>query len=175
MLTINFNHTQEKLSDVLGLTKDELIRTKAAMIFGVLSPKVLAKSLYDDESEVPDNLKTTSGSLETMLSILDNDAMRAFSLLNFMHLYENLLQGYHLATGKINIDELLDDEKDGLKKAVKMMAVQIQIKPVQMLIDMIKDANGNFDKFYDDVKENILKAEDMGSLFNTLSDDDDDE
>lgn len=172
MLTINLNHENDKISDVLGISKDQLVKTKAAMIFSILSPKILGDSLFDDENEMPANMKTKSGSIEIMLSHCNTDEMKVFSLLNFFDFYDKIISVYYMATGKVNFDELLEDEKDSLKKALKMVAIQMKIKPIQILIDNIKDANGNFDKFYDNVKENLLKAEDIGSLFSNLSDDD---
>ena len=171
MLTIKMNHDNDTITGVLAMTKEETLKVKAAMIFSILSPKVLSDSLFDDESEVPANMKTKSGSIEAMLSLCDNDAMVAFGLLNFINLEESLSEGYYLVKNSKKIDELVNDEKDGFKKALKMMAIQVKLKPISLLIDDIKNSNGNFIEFYNKIKPHLESAE---SMFSSLANDDDD-
>jgi hypothetical protein len=49
MLTINFNHSAKNLSNSLGMSKDELMYSKLALMFSSLSPKILATQLFDNQ------------------------------------------------------------------------------------------------------------------------------
>jgi hypothetical protein len=167
MLTIKLNHDKNDMVDVLNLTKEQSIKSKAAMIFGILSPKVLADSLFDDESEIPSDMKTISGCIEKVLSICENDEMRVYSLLNFYTLNEKISQLYILSKDRSKVDELINDEKDELKKALKMIALQIKLQPFSNILEVIKKANGDFNLFYDEVKESMEKAEDFAKDLNS--------
>lgn len=173
MLTIQLNHECDKISDVLGITNEQLIKTKAAMIFGVLTPKVLASQLFDDSSEIPSNMKTASGCIEKIIEYLETDGMKTFVLLNFFSFYERMMSGYLLCENKSKLDEILSDEKDDFKKAIKKLAALAQLKSVEYLIDYTKEANGNFDKFFELIKDSLEKAESVSDMFNENLDDDD--
>lgn len=171
LTTLNYNHSKDTISDSIGLDKDELLYSKLAIIFSVMSPRILADELFDDDDEIPENMKSVSGSVELLMSLMKNEKMVVFSLLHFTQLYEKLSSGLALLNNKVNVDELMesdDDEKgkmDDIMKAVKNLALKVSLAPVKLLVEHIKEANGDFNKFRDIIQKQLDSANNIGDIF----------
>lgn len=171
LTTLNYNHSEDTISDSIGLDKDELLYSKLAIIFSVMSPRVLADELFDDDDEIPENMKSVSGCVELLMSLMKNEKMVVFSLLHFTQLYEKLSSGLALLNKKVNVDELMesdDDEKgkmDDIMKAVKNLALKVSLAPVKILVEHIKEANGDFNKFRDIIQKQLDSANNIGDIF----------
>jgi ADP-dependent phosphofructokinase/glucokinase len=170
LTTLNYNHSEDTISDSIGLDENELLYSKLAIIFSVMSPRVLADELFDDDDEIPENMKSVSGCVELLMSLMKNEKMVVFSLLHFTQLYEKLSSGLALLNHKVNIDDLMesDDEKgkmDDIMKAVKNLALKVSLAPVKILVEHIKEANGDFNKFRDIIQEQLDSANNIGDIF----------
>lgn len=171
LTTLNYNHSEDTISDSIGLDKDELLYSKLAIIFSVMSPRVLADELFDDDDEIPENMKSVSGCVELLMSLMKNEKMVVFSLLHFTQLYEKLSSGLALLNHKVDVDKLMesdDDEKgkmDDIMKAVKNLALKVSLAPVKILVEHIKEANGDFNKFRDIIQEQLDSANNIGDIF----------
>lgn len=171
LTTLNYNHSEDTISDSIGLDKDELLYSKLAIIFSVMSPRVLADELFDDDDEIPENMKSVSGCVELLMSLMKNEKMLVFSLLHFTQLYEKLSSGLALLNHKVDVDKLMesdDDEKgkmDDIMKAVKNLALKVSLAPVKTLVEHIKEANGDFNKFRDIIQKQLDSANNIGDIF----------
>jgi len=172
LTTLNYNHSKDTISDSIGLDKDELLYSKLAIIFSVMSPRVLADELFDDDDEIPENMKSVSGCVELLMSLMKNEKMIVFSLLHFTQLYEKLSSGLALLNKKVNVDDLMesdDDEKgkmgSDIMKAVKNLALKVSLAPVKSLVEHVKEANGDFNKFRDIIQEQLDSANNIGDIF----------
>ena len=127
MLTINFNHSAKNLSNSLGMTKDELIYAKLALMFSSLSPKILATFAYiNDKEKIKEILTNEDG-----------------------------------------------EEENEMIKALKKLALEVKLTPVRMLSEYVRDANGDFDKFYNDIKVKVLDNPDNADLHKMFNTDED--
>ena len=171
LTTLNYNHSKDTISDSIGLDENELLYSKLAIIFSIMSPRVLADNLFDDEDEIPENMKSVSGCVELLMSLMKNEKMVVFSLLHFTQMYEKLSSGLAILNKKVNIDDLMesdDDEKgkmDDIMKAVKNLALKVSLAPVKILVDHIKEANGDFNKFRDIIQKQLDSANNIGDIF----------
>ena len=177
MLTINFNHSAKNLSNSLGMSKDDLMYAKLALMFSSLSPKILATQLFDNQDEAPESMTTLSGCLETLMPLMKTDSMTVFALLHFNEITENLLGAYAYINDKDKVDELFTkengEEENEMIKALKKLALEVKLTPIRMLSEYVRDANGDFDKFYNDIKVKVLDNPDnadLHKLFNTDED-----
>jgi hypothetical protein len=171
LTTLNYNHSKDTISDSIGLDENELLYSKLAIIFSIMSPRVLADNLFDDEDEIPENMKSVSGCVELLMSLMKNEKMVVFSLLHFTQMYEKLSSGLAILNKKVNIDDLMesdDDEKgkmDDIMKAVKNLALKVSLAPVKILVEHIKEANGDFNKFRDIIQKQLDSANNIGDIF----------
>ena len=171
LTTLNYNHSKDTISDSIGLDENELLYSKLAIIFSIMSPRVLADNLFDDEDEIPENMKSVSGCVELLMSLMKNEKMVVFSLLHFTQMYDKLSSGLAILNKKVNIDDLMesdDDEKgkmDDIMKAVKNLALKVSLAPVKILVEHIKEANGDFNKFRDIIQKQLDSANNIGDIF----------
>jgi len=62
-----------------------------------------------------------------------------------------------------------DDEKgkmgSDIMKAVKNLALKVSLAPVKSLVEHVKEANGDFNKFRDIIQEQLDSANNIGDIF----------
>ncbi len=147
-MNITFEHNANTIGEAINLNNDDLLYTKKALIFSVLSPRVLVDKLYDNSDDAPLNMSTVSGRLELGLSLLKSDEMKLFYLLNFNDIYEKLVEMYVIYKNPEKIEEVFKDKDgDGLTTAIKNLMLQVKLKPIKDLIDYIEQSNGDFNTF----------------------------
>lgn len=149
-MNITFEHNANTIGEAINLNNDDLLYTKKALIFSVLSPRVLVDKLYDNSDDAPLNMSTVSGRLELGLSLLKSDEMKLFYLLNFNDIYEKLVEMYVIYKNPEKIEEVFKDkgeDSDGLTIAIKNLMLQVKLKPIKDLIDYIEQSNGDFNTF----------------------------
>lgn len=161
MLKIKFNHDSDSLTESLFLSEEEIIKVKSAIIFASLNPKILSDSLFDNPDEIPNNMKTVSGSLEKSLEYLSNesDACLLYALINFNHIYDKCNSLYDLYKDNNIVDEILKDQENEMQKTIKKLFILASIKPIEILTEKIKKVNGNYELFHDDIKELLNMGE----------------
>lgn len=155
MLKIKFNHDADSVSESIYLSKQEILKVKAALIFASLNFKILSDTLFDKSDEIPKNMKTVSGSLEKSLEYLSNesDACLVYALINFNHIYDKCNSLYYLYKDNNIVDKILKDQENEMQKTIKKLFILASIKPIEILTEKIKKVNGNFELFYDEIKE----------------------
>lgn len=162
-MNLTFNHEAETLSKSINMDENDVIYTKKALIFSILSPKVLSDLLYDDADDAPSNMLTVSGRLELGLSLLNNDNMKFYYLYNFNEIYNKLVEMYVIYKNPEKIEKLIKENSSGLDMALKNLMVQIKIKPMKDLVEIIEKSNGDFSKFIENTKNLVLDPDDLST------------
>ena len=89
------------------------------------------------------------------LFILNNFFILTFTLIACT--FPNNDQGNNLViySGRSEsiVDEILKDQENEMKKTIKKLFILASIKPIEILTEKIKKVNGNFELFYDEIKE----------------------
>ena len=65
------------------------------------------------------------------------------------------------------------EEENEMIKALKKLALEVKLTPVRMLSEYVRDANGDFDKFYNDIKVKVLDNPDNADLHKMFNTDED--
>jgi hypothetical protein len=164
-MNITFNHEAETLPNSININTEELIYTKKALIFSILSPRVMSEMYYDDPDDAPSNMTTTSGRLELGLSLLNKDNMKFYYLYNYKDIYTKLTGMYMAYKNPDILKNLIKEDLDDINIALKNLIMHIKIKPVKDIVESIEKSNGNFLNFLENTK-NLLIFDEDGDLLN---------
>lgn len=145
MLNINFNHSEDNISSAIGLSKNDIDYIKKVLIFTILSPKILSEMLFDNDDEIPNNMKTTTGAIEQGFTLLKNDNMIFYYLFNFDEFKKKIYEKY--AIYKYENEAMNMFEGEGIEKTIKQLMLQLEIQSSKQLFKIIEDSKGDFDKF----------------------------
>jgi hypothetical protein len=145
MLNINFNHSEDNISSAIRLSENDIDYIKKVLIFTILSPKILSEMLFDNDDEIPNNMKTTTGAIEQGLTLLKNDNMIFYYLFNFYEFNKKITEKYAVYKYKDKAMDMFEGE--GIEKTIKQLILQLEIESSKQLFKIIEDSKGDFDKF----------------------------
>ena len=113
-MNITFNHEAETLPNSININTEELIYTKKALIFSILSRTGLSEMYYDEPDDAPSNMTTTSGRLELGLSLLNKDNMKFYYLYNYKDIYTKLTGMYIAYKNPDILKNLIKEDLDDI-------------------------------------------------------------
>jgi hypothetical protein len=145
MLNINFNHSEDNISSAIGLSENDIDYIKKLIIFTILSPKILSEMLFDNDDEIPNNMKTITGAIEQGLTLLKNDNMIFYYLFNFYEFNKKISEKYAIYKYEDKAMDMFEGE--GIEKTIKQLILQLEIESSKRLFKIIEDSKGDFDKF----------------------------
>jgi hypothetical protein len=145
MLNINFNHSEDNISSAIRLSENDIDYIKKVLIFSILSPKILSEMLFDNDDEIPNNMKTTTGAIEQGLTLLKNDNMIFYYLFNFYEFNKKISEKYAIYKYEDKAMDMFEGE--GIEKTIKQLILQLEIESSKRLFKIIEDSKGDFDKF----------------------------
>jgi hypothetical protein len=145
MLNINFNHSEDNISSAIRLSENDINYIKKVLIFTILSPRILSEMLFDNDDEIPNNMKTTTGAIEQGLTLLKNDNMIFYYLFNFYEFNKKITEKYAVYKYEDKVMDMFEGE--GIEKTIKQLILQLEVQSSKQLFKIIEDSKGDFDKF----------------------------
>jgi hypothetical protein len=101
--------------------------------------------LFDNDDEIPNNMKTTTGAIEQGLTLLKNDNMIFYYLFNFYEFNKKISEKYAIYKYEDKAMDMFEGE--GIEKTIKQLILQLEIESSKRLFKIIEDSKGDFDKF----------------------------
>lgn len=142
------DHSAKTLGEVFGLSDYESNYVKSAIVFEVISTTILAKELFSDPNDAPDDMTTLSGIFQRAFAHAKTPEQQYLLMMEFR-------SGYNRMMGELNSFEevptvpkdILEKDKMGIANILAQLVGKLKSLPIQHTIEKIKECNHDFDKF----------------------------
>ena len=139
-----FDHNAKDIAKCFGLSLYQKQFISHAIIFAILSNKMIAEHLFDDPKDAPDDLITFSGQLEKALSLVDNDLERAFLLVVYQSAHTSV--NFQLFLQK-DMENEEPKKKGSIEDTMKTLIGQLLTSSLDKAKQYIKEVNYDFEKY----------------------------
>lgn len=149
-----FDHSQESLGGVIGMSEYEQHYVKTAILFEILSTRIRVKDLFEDPEEAPVDMSTMSGLMEKALRHAKTFEQQIYVLMEFQLGYSHTIHGImaleEAATKKLE-EEAANSVEGDLKNLLSRLVDRLKTAPLQATMDEVIKCDHDFDKFINSV------------------------
>ena len=161
--TFNFNHDANNFLRALGVDENLAKRVKEIIFFSTICNFLIRGNMFDDDNDVPNNLKTVTGDLEKALSFVQTEEEKNLLLIMFKDHQDVAME--NCKRYKF-LQESPEKERKALKLMLKLAEVKMEdegknlnLRPSDIFkrIKYVEKVNYNFDKYFDIVAADMAK------------------
>ena len=161
--TFNFNHDANNFLKALGIDENLAKRVKEIIFFSTICNFLIRANMFDDDHDVPNNLKTVTGDLEKALSFVQTEEEKDLLLIMFKDHQD-------IASENCKRYKFLKESPEKERKALKLMlklaevkmedeGKNIHLRPSDIFrrIKYVEQVNYNFEKYFNIVAADMAK------------------
>lgn len=142
------NHSCTSLAGVFGLTRYEEDYIKTAIIFEILSSRILVSELFTDIKDAPDDMTTMTGIFQRAFNHAKTGQQQLLLTLEYHNAYQEISSAVvDMITKKPEKESAKGDLKEDIGALLKKLIDKIQYVPYEMAMKTILECNHDFDAF----------------------------